>query len=229
MVKPNNKTIRSKPKEEPQPLPSEARILAAARSEFIERGLRGARMQAIADRGGVNKALLHYYFRSKEKLYHAVLQDIMHTLLGAVRAELPVENGEDDIRSLLRLIVTAYIKTLQKNQDFPRFMLREIVDGGEHLPVMVNEVIESFGDIPLRMYRMLIAQMKLGKIRKIDPTHIALNILGMCIFTFIARPIVGAISKRVNLGVTFDDNFFNCRIEAILDMALNGILKEPLT
>ena len=57
MVKPNNKTIQS------NPLSPEARILSAARAEFIERGLRGARMQSIADRGKVNKALLHYYFR----------------------------------------------------------------------------------------------------------------------------------------------------------------------
>jgi TetR/AcrR family transcriptional regulator len=220
MVKPNNKTIQS------NHLSPEARILSAARAEFIERGLRGARMQSIADRGKVNKALLHYYFRSKEKLYQAVLQDIMRTLLGAVRAELPNQTGEDDIKSLVRLIVTTYIKTLQKNQDFPRFMLREIVDGGDHLPIMVNELITSFGEIPLRIHRMLSGQMKRQKIRKIDPVQFALNILGMCIFTFVARPIVGAVSERVNLGIEFDDAFFNRRIEAILDMAFHGILKE---
>jgi hypothetical protein len=48
----------------------------------------------------------------------------------------------------------------------------------------------------------------------------------MCIFTFVARPIVGAVSERVNLGIEFDDAFFNRRIEAILDMAFHGILKE---
>jgi|WetSurMetagenome_2_1015567.scaffolds.fasta_scaffold45270_3 TetR/AcrR family transcriptional regulator len=220
MVKPNNKTIRSKS------LSPETRILVAARAEFIERGLRGARMQSIADRGGVNKALLHYYFRSKEKLYQAVLQDIMRTLLGAVRAELPVETGQDDLRSLLRQVVTAYIKTLQKNPDFPRFMLREIVDGGDHLPVMVNEIISSFGDIPLRIHRMLSTQMKQGIIRRVDPIHFALNMIGMCIFTFIAQPVVGVMSERVNLGIAFDNAFFSDRIEAVLDMTFHGILKE---
>jgi TetR/AcrR family transcriptional regulator len=220
MVKPDNKTVRSKS------LSPEIRILAAARAEFIERGLRGARMQSIADRGEVNKALLHYYFRSKEKLYEAVLQNVMRTLLGAVREQLPLETGHDEIRSLLRLVVTTYIKTLQKNPDFPRFILREIVDGGDHLPVMVNELITSFGDIPLRIHRMLIAQMKQGTIRRIDPVQFALNILGMCIFTFIARPVVGIMSERVNLGITFDNAFFTDRIEAILDMTHNGIFKE---
>jgi TetR/AcrR family transcriptional regulator len=220
MVKPNNKTIRSKS------LSPETRILAAARAEFIERGLCGARMQSIADRGEVNKALLHYYFRSKEKLYEAVLQNVMQTLLGAVREQLPHETGQDDIRSLLRLVVTTYIKTLQKNPDFPRFMLREIVDGGDHLPVMVNELITSFGDIPLRIHRMLAAQVKQGTIRRVDPVHFALNMIGMCIFTFIAQPIVGVVSERVNLGIAFDDTFFADRIETILDMTFYGILKE---
>jgi TetR/AcrR family transcriptional regulator len=220
MVKPKSKTnrlINASP---------ESRILAAARSEFIERGLRGARMQSIADRASVNKALLHYYFRSKEKLYDSVLQDIMRTLLGAVRAQLPRETGQDDFRSLLRLMVTSYISTLRKNQDFPRFMLREIVDGGAHLPVMVNELITSFGDIPLRIHRQLTAQMTQGKIRRVDPIHFALNILGMCIFTFIAQPIVNIVTARVNLGIAFDDRFYSDRIEAILDMAFHGVFKE---
>ncbi|MBN1129584.1 MAG: helix-turn-helix transcriptional regulator [Chitinispirillaceae bacterium] len=220
MVKPDKKTIRLKNAS------SESLILSAARAEFIDHGLRGARMQAIADRGRVNKALLHYYFRSKEKLYEAVLQDMMHTLLGAVRQQLPHEGGKDDLRSLLRLVVTTYIKTLQQNPDFPRFILREIVEGGAHLPIMVNELISSFGDIPLRIQRLLVAQRTLGGIRKVDPVHIALNILGMCIFTFIARPIVGAVNERLDLGIRFDDGFFNQRIEAILDMAFNGLFKE---
>jgi hypothetical protein len=105
-------------------------------------------------------------------------------------------------------------------------MLREIVDGGDHLPIMVNELITSFGEIPLRIHRILSGQMRRQKIRKIDPVQFALNILGMCIFTFVARPIVGAVSERVNLGIEFDDAFFNRRIEAILDMAFHGILKE---
>jgi hypothetical protein len=62
--------------------------------------------------------------------------------------------------------------------------------------------------------------------KTVEPFQLALNILGMCIFTFIARPIVGAVSERVNLGIVFDNAFFTDRIEAILDMTFYGILKE---
>jgi TetR/AcrR family transcriptional regulator len=55
-----------------KPQNAEQLILNAAREVFIERGMDGARMQEIADKAGINKALLHYYFRSKDKLFHAV-------------------------------------------------------------------------------------------------------------------------------------------------------------
>jgi AcrR family transcriptional regulator len=225
MVKPKNKTIRLKTKDET----AESRILGAARQEFIERGLGGARMQAIADRAGANKALLHYYFRSKEKLYDAALQDILRTVFGALRRELPQEKEGDDLRSLLRIIVTIYIKTLQQNPDFPRFMLRELADGGRHFPDMVSAVIASFGDIPQRIYRLLVAESRAGRIKKLPPIHFALNVLGMCIFTFLARPIISSINDRVGLGIAFDDAFFSQRIDAIVTMACDGIYKEHRT
>ena len=62
--------------------------------------------------------------------------------------------------------------------------------------------------------------------KTVEPFQLALNILGMYIFTFIAQPIVGVVSERVNLGIAFDDTFFTDRVETILDMTFYGILKE---
>ncbi len=67
---------------------TEQKILNAAREEFINTGLKGARMQEIADRAGVNKALLHYYFRSKEKLYEAAIREVGETLWGSIEKEM---------------------------------------------------------------------------------------------------------------------------------------------
>ena len=64
------------------PKPStEQLILQAAQAVFLEKGLAGARMQEIADRAGINKALLHYYFRSKEKLSETVVHQTMGLLI----------------------------------------------------------------------------------------------------------------------------------------------------
>jgi TetR/AcrR family transcriptional regulator len=220
MVKPSDKTIRSKKG------PAERRILRAAREEFIERGATGARMQTIADRAGVNKALLHYYFRSKERLYEAALENILTTLGNALRRQLPKGKKVDDVRGLLRQIITAYINTLRANPDFPRFILRELADGGAHLPRIVNLFITSFGDIPLRIYGLLQKEALRGRLRTMVPVHIALNIVGMCIFTFIAQPILATVAERTALHLKFDDRFFDDRINAIVSMSCDGIFKE---
>jgi hypothetical protein len=67
--------------------------------------------------------------------------------------------------------------------------------------------------------------MEQGTIRKIKPVHFLLNLLGMSIFTFIARPILTLVNKRAPLGIAFDDAFFTDRIDSIVDLAC-GIFKE---
>src|SRR5690606_24556875 len=92
------KTAESgKAKARPRKAPSgdaEKRILEAARKEFIAKGLDGARMQAVAASAGVNKALLHYYFRSKEKLYARVLEEILGAVWGELAGEFRARSPE---------------------------------------------------------------------------------------------------------------------------------------
>ncbi len=219
MIKPSDVTVQLNEDS------AERRILAAAREEFIGRGLRGARMQSIADRAGVNKALAHYYFRTKEKLYDAALHDTMTTIVAALRQALPDDADDTDLRTLLHKIVTAYITTFQKNPDFPRFIIRELADGGARLPPLIDAGILTVGVFPLRINRLLVAGMEQGSIRPIKPVHFLLNLLGMCVFTFIARPILSLVNERAPLGIVFDDAFFQDRIDAVVNMAC-GIFKE---
>ena len=72
---------------------TEAQILKAAREVFIAKGLDGARMQEIADHAGINKALLHYYFRTKEKLFEAVFREVASNLFPAMKQVLSAELG----------------------------------------------------------------------------------------------------------------------------------------
>ncbi len=205
----------------------EQKILAAARSEFIEFGFHGARTQAIADRCGVNKALLHYYFRSKERLYEAVLQDIAQTMRAAMEVQLEEGDPGEDIRSLLRRIIATYIGTLQHNPDIARFMFREIAEGGGHLPGLIAQVAPSVSGIPEHIGRRLAAEVGAGKIREVAGIHLLLNIVGMCVFTFVARPIVAEVSRQFDMRITFDDSFYRDRIESIVDLVMQGITTDP--
>ena len=110
---------------------AEHRILAAARREFIAKGLDGARMQAVATDAGVNKALLHYYYRSKDKLYRKVLEDTIATVWGKLQTEFRAQPQTTGVEGIVHTIVSTYIRTLSANPDFPLFVFREIAGGFE--------------------------------------------------------------------------------------------------
>jgi len=175
----------------------------------------------------VNKALLHYYFRSKERLYDAALADIVTTIGNRLRAELGTPGNNENLRSLLRQVVTVYVRTLQKNPDFPRFMVRELIEGGTRLKEIVAMFVGSFGDIPARIYSQILKEQKHGTVRSFKPLHLAVNIVSMSVFPFIARPMLAAIGTRTGIPIALDgEDFVNDRIETIVSMTCDGIFKE---
>ena len=99
---------------------TENQILKAAREVFIAKGYEGARMQEIADRAGINKALLHYYFRSKEKLFEAVFSEIAMNLFPAMKQLLEAEIG---IKEKVTFFIKIYLKTLLENPFFLRILI----------------------------------------------------------------------------------------------------------
>ena len=102
---------------------TEEKIFNAATLEFEEKGMEGARMQDIADRAGINKALLHYYFRSKDKLFQAVFDKLAEKMFqkyaGILETEMPIEEK-------IKLFFFEHMTFLEKNPKLPMFILREI-------------------------------------------------------------------------------------------------------
>jgi AcrR family transcriptional regulator len=217
MVKKRPLTEASKPDRERQ-------ILRAAREEFIEKGISGGRMQAIASRAGVNKALLHYYYRSKEGLYKAALEEILQNVFRTLTRELQKRRPDDDIHALVRLVVSTYINTVAENPDFVRLFLRELADGGRMLQELVKGFVTTYGEIPAHVLAAIAQSQAKGIIRPIKPVHLILNIIGMCVATFVARVIFGSIKGAVDLPISFDRAFYDERIEEITVMAMHGIL-----
>src|SRR5215212_11721399 len=102
---------------------TEAKILDAARSVFIRRGTAGARMQEIAAEAGVNQALLHYYFRSKERLAVAVFQQMASRLFPALIQTL---GSDASIDEKINALVALYIDNLSRNPFLPGYVLSEL-------------------------------------------------------------------------------------------------------
>ena len=194
---------------------TEEKILDAAKEVFLEKGNDGTRMQEIADKAGINKSLLHYYYRSKEKLFGAVFKfAFSHFAPNIINL---VNDKEDDIFTLIRKFVSLYLDIVTKNPFIPMFILNEVNKKGTFF---VN-VIKAAGINPQAFRNRIQKEVDAGKIRPIDPNQLIINVIGMCIFPIIGRPIVQV--------VLFDDNktdydkFLESRKKEVADFVINSI------
>ncbi len=162
---------------------TEQQILEAARFVFVKKGLDGARMQEIADKAGINKALLHYYFRSKEKLFSRIFE---HALDGVFEVINESVREEGDVYVFIETFVDHYLTTLKQNPFIPNFIFNEINSHPERIERLGNQIklnIPAFE----KMVEYNIARQKMIKI---TPEHLLIDLLGMCVFPYIARPLL---------------------------------------
>jgi AcrR family transcriptional regulator len=163
---------------------AEERILAAARKVFTNKGMTGARMQDIADEAGINKALLHYYFRDKDKLFETIFMSEAQKFFPKINA---IFNAEDPLFEKIEKFVNEYIDEMQANPYLPWFVMNEInrdpdrflykIWGKDNLPK------------PGRLLEQIEMEIKAGRIKKISPVHLLMNMISMTIFPFVGRPM----------------------------------------
>jgi TetR/AcrR family transcriptional regulator len=175
-----------KPKEQGES--TELLILSAARKVFVKKGLEGARMQEIADEAGINKALLHYYFRSKDKLFKNVLNQVLSEFIPLLGQTI---SSDESLEQKLKGIVEIYLGMLEENSFVPQFIIGEINRDPDGLRSFVDELAGRVIEPNLSKLVLQIDQEhKKGTIRKIDPRDLIINILSLCIFPILAKPIV---------------------------------------
>ena len=164
---------------------AEQRILAAARKVFTTRGMAGARMQDIADEAGMNKALLHYYFRDKQKLFETVFLEQARKFFPRIGM---IISSELPLFEKIETFVHEYIDEIQASPYLPWFVLNEMnrdpdafvqqIMGAENLPQ------------PARFLEQVEKGVRSGQLKKISPHNLLLNMLSMTIFPFIAKPML---------------------------------------
>jgi AcrR family transcriptional regulator len=195
---------------------SEERILEAAKTVFHKKGFEGARMQEIADEAGINKALLHYYFRTKENLFDAVfksaLKEIFSKLFITMDANIPLE---DKLRNLIK----EYIGFLQKNSYIPGFIIAEINQN----PQKIIEVFKSAPVSPFMLFERMKTSMRDEELEHTDVRELLINILSLCIFPIIARPIIQHI---FNFSDKQYDQFIEKRKKKLPGLIMNTIRKK---
>lgn len=187
---------------------TEKRILDAAKVVFIRRGTAGARMQDIAEEAGVNQALLHYYFRSKEKLSEAVFRDTAGRMFPAL---IQIVGSDMSLTEKIDLIVDTYLTQMTRTPFLPGYILSEL----HHHPERMNQLLGQIagGDITNltkpaldKLEKQLAAEARAGRIRKMNAPQFFVNLVSLCIFPFAARPMLLA-------AFGFDDDGFAKFIE----------------
>jgi TetR/AcrR family transcriptional regulator len=174
-----------------QPEESRAAILAAAAYEFAEHGIAGARTDTIAHEARVNKALLYYYFKDKETLYGAVLDDAFS---GLKKTVFEVLDSDLPSREKILAYAGAYFDFIASNQLYPRLMQREMMRAREGQSPHIEKVIKNYiQPIFLRVSEVLRQGIAERHFRPVNPAHFVQSIVAMIVFYFSSAPMMQKI------------------------------------
>ncbi|GAA4793387.1 TetR/AcrR family transcriptional regulator [Olivibacter ginsenosidimutans] len=157
---------------------TEEKIKEAARVVFTKKGFAATRTRDIAEEAGLNLALLNYYFRSKEKLFHIIMEEKFEQFFGMIIRILNV--AETSLEEKVQAITNDYIDMLLANPDLPLFVLSEIKNN----PIIFSDRVSD------RLLQSTFYQQLRAVRPDINVFHFILNLLSMIIFPILAQPII---------------------------------------
>jgi len=200
---------------------TEEKIFETAKEVFTEKGYEGARMEDISQRAGINKALLHYYYRTKEKLFNAIFDMVMGEFF---ENAISMMGSEAPLFKKIELFVDAYITLISKNPHIPNFIINELNRNPERLvtifkstPIVKNNAFGKFAEVVQE-------EIKKGTIEPIEPIQLIINIIGLSLFPIIAKPIL--------MGILFKNDkkkyneFLESRKKEVAKFVINAIRKK---
>tara|TARA_Y100000782_G_C10179550_1_gene263430 strand:- start:84 stop:695 length:612 start_codon:yes stop_codon:yes gene_type:complete len=193
---------------------TEERILETAIEVFQERGMAATRMQEIADRAGINKALLHYYFRSKQQLFEAVFSKCFMQFAPKVNS---IFQSEEPLFDKLYRFADNYITFMLKNRFLVPFIVQEMNNNSEFAFSFLDSVNRPD---PTIISGQIKAEIEAGNIKPIHPKQLLLSIFSLVAFPFAAQVLIKGLLKM-------DDEEFvtlmNERKTLIPDMIKNAL------
>jgi TetR/AcrR family transcriptional regulator len=172
---------------------TEERIIRGAREEFVEKGFAGARMRSIANRSGVNVALLNYYFRSKQRLFETVFAQILGPMVNNL---LDALQKEDTILITIENFIRCHYRFVQQHPEGPLLIAKELTGqsssiGGPVSRFLLKRIKQS--GIPYQFTERIRAACEAGIIRQVDPIQLLVSILSLNIMHVIIKPIYTSI------------------------------------
>lgn len=196
---------------------TEEKIFEAATDVFIEKGMDGARMQDIANHAGINKSLLHYYYRTKDHLFNAVFEKIVGQMF---KKFAPVFDEKLSLEEKIRFFFREHITFLQKNPRLPAFLLNEINRNPSRIKKLIQQIDVN------KLWQTLEAQHK-DEFKKYNITketipQLMSTMAAISVFPFAARGILEGIFEKMNIN--FND-YMEERKEYAADFVIKAIKK----
>jgi TetR/AcrR family transcriptional regulator len=202
---------------------SEQRILDAAHAVFVRRGTAGARMQEIAAEAGVNQALLHYYFRSKEQLARAAFEragsELMPAVIRVMASDAPLEHKVTEVIGL-------ELDHLSRAPYLPGYIIGEVAHHPERAQQLIGAMTHGLTAEKIRprvfgaLRRQIEERVAAGAMRAISPESFMVNLMSLCIFPFAARPMLQAMLALDRAGF---DRFIARRRRDLVEFFLGAL------
>jgi TetR/AcrR family transcriptional regulator len=196
---------------------TEEKIFEAATDVFVDKGMDGARMQDIASHAGINKALLHYYYRTKDQLFNAVFEMIAAKVL---KKFAPVFDEKLSLEEKIRFFFKEHITFLQENPKLPAFVLNEI----NRNPARIKKLLKNvhFETLWQQLYEQHKSELHKYNITEATLPQLMVSIVALSVFPFAARGIIEGILEKV--GVDFND-YIDQRKEFAADFVIKAITR----
>ncbi len=193
---------------------TEQKIFDAAQKVFQRSGFKGARMQEIADEAGINKSMLHYYYRNKDTLFSTVFQSAAKKIMPRVFGILA---SESSLREKVVQVVEFYHNAFRENPELPSFVIYEM----NHHPQQFKDFIGSMEmHLPETFIEQVEEAVESEELRTITPDQFLMNVVSLCMMPMLARNMVQALFHLT------DEEYFSFldeRRQLIPNLIFNGL------
>ena len=163
----------------------EARIVEAAEQLFVEKGFEETSMSDIAAEAGINRTALHYYFRTKDKMFQAVFGDIIQEFLPRMQV---IFLEDKPLMEKINRVIDTYFEIFRENPSLPKFILSEIQRDVDHLLAVGRK--QHIDQYLRAIEAVLLAEMQAGKIKQVPMQFILVTFFSQLTFPFLAKNLI---------------------------------------
>ena len=178
-----------------KPKDTEAMILQAAEKEFLEKGYAGARTTAIAEAAGVTHAMLHYYFRTKDKLFEKIVSDKMEKLCEMLL--MAINHPELPLKERVQNGIEGHFEFLRANPDLPRFIINELAEHPERMETLRGTLLKNATSLLGSLQEEIDRLASCNRCGRVDARMLLIDMVSLNVFLFLAAPIVKTVAGSI--------------------------------